>query len=200
MPTMSNPLLALLEELRAIAQLGLHYDTGDAYDQARYRRLLELASGTYGELFQVEPDVVLKRFQSELGHITPKVGVDAAIFDADNRLLLVKRLDDGCWGLPAGWCDVNESPRQAIARELREELSLEIEARGVIDVFTRLPGEYDSPHTTYHLLFEARLISGTPRCQPEEVTDWGWFGPEAELEWHRDHQRSARRAWEAQHV
>lgn len=198
MPTPSAWLM-LLEELRTIAQQGLHYDTGDAYDRARYRRLLELAAGSYADVAQLPAQTLLSRFQQELGHITPKVGVDGAIFDDRHRLLLVLRRDDNCWGLPAGWCDVNESPRQALERELHEELNLEIEADTVIDIFTRLPGEYGSAHTSYHVLLQARLLGGTPRCQPEEVRDWGWFGPEAELNWHLDHQLFARKAWEARH-
>ncbi len=199
---MSTPerLLTLLEELRSIAQLGLHYATGDAYDQARYKRLLELAGTEYTELTGLDTDILLARFQAELGHVTPKVGADAAIFDDQDRLLLVKRRDDGCWGLPAGWCDMNETPRQAIERELKEELNLECDAQELIEVFTRLPGDYGSPHTTYHLLFHVKYLSGIPQCQPEEVTDWGWFGPDAELDWHRDHQKSAQKAWASRDV
>lgn len=197
MPGMEKPLnwLQMLEELRSMAQLGLHYATGDAYDQKRYARLLELSAQIYADAGHLPPATVLERFRSELGHITPKVGVDGAIFDAQDRLLLVLRKDDKCWGLPAGWCDMNESPRQALERELREELDLTIRAGRILDIFTRLPGDYGTPHTSYHVLIEAELLGGTPRCQPEEVLDWGWFGPDDQLQWHLDHQRFARFAW-----
>ena len=193
--------LKMLEEIRSIAQLGLHYASGDHYDQARYGRLLELASRAYADMAMLPAGTVLERFQGEVGHVTPKVGVNGAIFNAQNQLLLVRRRDDECWGLPAGWCDMNESPRQALARELKEELNLEISAGEVLEIFTRLPGDYGSPHTSYHLLLHARLIGGDPLCQPEEILDWGWFGPDTELNWHCDHQgfASYARDWKARH-
>lgn len=177
-----------------MAQQGLHYQTGDAYDQERYTRLLELAAGSYAEQAALPMDEVLARFRAELGHITPKVGADAAIFNAHEQILLIRRSDDGRWGLPCGWCDVNESPRQALERELREELALDIKAGDVIEVFTRLPGDYGSPHTSYHLLFAAELTDTTqqPIPHPAEVLEWGWFDVEAPLDWHRDHADFAR--------
>lgn len=191
-----SPWLEMLEELRAIGQQGLHYATGDAYDQARYQRLLALAAGAYADLAQLPAETLLARFQNELGHITPKVGVDGVIFNQAGEMLLVLRKDDGRWGLPAGWCDMNETPRQALERELREEMNLTIQAGRILDIFTRLPGQYSSPHTSYHVLIEAQLLGGTPRLQPEEVLDWGWFGPEADIQWHLDHGHFARYAWE----
>ena len=83
------------------------------------------------------------------------------------------------------------TPRQALERELREELNLTIASGPVLEIFTRLPGDYGSAHTSYHILLQADLLGGTPRCLPTEVLDWGWFGPEAELDWHLDHQHFA---------
>ncbi|MGV3523207.1 MAG: NUDIX hydrolase N-terminal domain-containing protein [Candidatus Sericytochromatia bacterium] len=184
----------LREELRSMAQQGLHYRTGDAYDLERYTRLLELAATSYAEEAALPVPEVLGRFRQELGHVTPKVGADAAIFNAAEEILLIRRSDDGCWGLPCGWCDVNESPRQALERELREELALTVRAGALIEVFTRLPGDYGSPHTSYHLLFAAELSDPTqlPIPNPAEVLEWGWFAIDAELDWHRDHADFAR--------
>lgn len=200
-----NAWLSLLEELRYIAQQGLHYQSGDAFDQARYQRLLALSAQHYAALAQLPPEVVLSRFQAELGHITPKVGVNAAVFNPQGQLLLVQRQDDHCWGLPAGWCDVNESPEQALTREIHEELGLDVEVGSLLKAFTRLPGDFGSPHTSYHLLYLCQLRSSeqVPVYQPEEVLRAGWFDPEAELNWHRDHQQFARYAAthrQAQHV
>ncbi|PKL76234.1 MAG: hypothetical protein CVV27_11250 [Candidatus Melainabacteria bacterium HGW-Melainabacteria-1] len=189
-----SPWLSMLEEIRSIAQLGLHYATGDHFDQARYRRLLELASFAYAGLAELPAESVLQRFQSELGHVTPKVGVNGAIFNEAGQILLLQRRDDQCWSLPAGWCDMNETPREALVREIHEELNLTAEAGNVVEIFTRKPGEWASPHTAYLILLQAKLLGGTPRCHPDEVLDWGWFNPEAELNWHRDHQSFARRA------
>lgn len=186
--------MQLLDEIRAQAQMGLNYGDGNAYDQARYTRLLELTAQAYAELCQIPPDIPLQRFQAELGHITPKVGVNGALFNSQGQILLVQRRDDSCWSLPAGWCDMNETPYQALEREWREELSLEISAGPIVEIFTRLPGDFGSPHTSYHLVMRCRLLAGTPQLQESELLDWGWFEPSAELDWHLDHQLFAETA------
>lgn len=80
-------MLKILEEIRAIAQLGLNYST-DIYDRERYERLLSIASSEYGSLSDLQPEVISDRFRAELGYITPKVGVSAAIFNSQGRVLL----------------------------------------------------------------------------------------------------------------
>ncbi len=177
-----------------MAQLGLNYADGSAYDQARYRRLLELVSGVYAEVAELPAAVVLERFQRELGHITPKVGVSGVLLNAHHQVFLVRRRDDGCWSLPAGWCDMNETPYQALEREWREELGLTITAGPLIEVFTRLPGDFGSPHTSYHLVMGCQLLGGVVTLQTSELLDWGWFEPEAELDWHCDHLHFLHRA------
>lgn len=182
---------AFLEELRAIAQMGLNY-TKDPYDRERYERLLELASVEYGSLARLSVGEVLSRFREELGHITPKVGVDAAIFDAKGRLLCLRRTDDDCWCLPCGWTEVVESPQEAIAREVWEETGLYVQVVSLIDLFTRLPGVY-GPHTGYFLLFHCEIRGGelTTSSEAQEVR---WFLPEEVSRWHRDHRERAERA------
>jgi ADP-ribose pyrophosphatase YjhB (NUDIX family) len=182
---------AFLEELRAIAQLGRNY-TQDPYDRERYERLLELAAVEYGSLARLSSDEALNRFRAELGHITPKVGVDAAIFDADGRLLLIRRTDDDCWCLPCGWAEVGESPQEAIAREVFEEVQLRVHVESLVDLFTRLPGAY-GPHTAYFLVFHCVVVGGTPATS-SEASEVGWFLPEDVSRWHRDHRERAERA------
>lgn len=51
------------------------------------------------------------------------VGAAAVVKQAD-RILLVKRRDNGLWGLPAGSKELNESLTTTAIRELREETGL----------------------------------------------------------------------------
>jgi 8-oxo-dGTP pyrophosphatase MutT (NUDIX family) len=42
----------------------------------------------------------------ENGYATPKVDVRAAVYDDDDRVLMVRKTsDDGHWTLPGGWAD-----------------------------------------------------------------------------------------------
>ena len=85
--------LTLLDELRAIAQTGLRYAT-DPYDRERCTRLLDLATRGYAEALDLPEPEVRERLARDLGYVSAKVGADAAIFDADGRMLVVLRTDD----------------------------------------------------------------------------------------------------------
>lgn len=184
---MKDTPLKLIEELRGIAQLGLNYSK-DVHDRARYERLLEIVSSEYGTLTDVPSYKIHERLREELGHITPKVGVNGALFSSDRKLFLTRRADDKTWEMPGGWADLNESPRQALAREFLEETSLTVQVEALLEVVHRLPGDFGQPHTSYHLLFMCRAETLNPSLSAE-VTDWGFFDRAAKLEWHRDHRK-----------
>lgn len=48
----------------------------------------------------------------------------AGIVVKEARILLIKRNDNGLWGMPAGSVELYESPQEAICRELQEETGL----------------------------------------------------------------------------
>jgi 8-oxo-dGTP diphosphatase len=56
--------------------------------------------------------------------------VAAALVDRDNRVLLAQRPQGkslaGLWEFPGGKLDANETPEQALVRELHEELGIEV--------------------------------------------------------------------------
>lgn len=56
--------------------------------------------------------------------------VAVALIDADNRVLIAQRPEGktlaGLWEFPGGKCDPGERPEQALIRELREELGIEV--------------------------------------------------------------------------
>lgn len=60
--------------------------------------------------------------------------VAAAIFDADNRILLQEKSGEP-WSLPAGMIEPGESPRIAVIRETEEETGLIVTPSRILGVF-----------------------------------------------------------------
>jgi ADP-ribose pyrophosphatase YjhB (NUDIX family) len=176
---------ALLDELRSIAQIGLHYSK-DPYDRERYTRLMHLALTEYSTITGLAEPEIGERFRQELGYVTPKVGCAAGIFNEQGQALLVKRSDDGLWGLPAGFCEVNQNPRENLKREVREETGLEVEVTSLVDVFSVMPGEYGQPNTLYALVFLCTVTGGT-LTPSHETPVVGYYDHKMIRDWHFDH-------------
>lgn len=185
---------ALLDELRAIAQLGLNY-AQDPYDRERYERLMRLAVTEYASVTGLAESEITERFRREIGYVTPKVGCAAGIFNQKGEVLLVKRSDNGRWGLPAGFCEVNQTPRDNLKREVREETGLAVEVGPLVDVFSVLSGEYGQPNTLYSIVFLCTVMGGelTPSHETPVV---GYYDHRTITDWHFDHQKRVERAYQ----
>src|SRR5439155_4829078 len=121
--------------LLALSQNGLTYSQNQ-FDIDRYEAIREIASEIMASYAGVEKNVVLKIFEREAGYATPKVDVRGVVFQ-DNRILLVKEVADGGWTLPGGWADVNESPKESVVREIREESGYETKPFKLLAIYDR---------------------------------------------------------------
>lgn len=66
-----------------------------------------------------------------------KVGAGGLV-EQDGRLLLLQRTRapfKGCWNLPAGYVEIDESPVQAVVREVYEETGLQVGVEGLVGVY-----------------------------------------------------------------
>lgn len=187
---------ALLDQVRATAQTGLHYAT-DPFDRDRYEQLLALSSAEYADRAGLEVADVRARFARDLGYVTAKVGADAALFDEHDRILLVRRVDDDRWGLVAGWVDSNETPAQTAVREIAEEVGLVARVGRLVGVFAREPGAHGNPHSVVSVLYLCDMIGGELRAQPHEVREIAWRSIDDVDNWHHHHETLARAAREA---
>jgi len=71
--------------------------------------------------------------------------------DTQGRLLLVRRADDGSWGLPGGGVEPGESWSQAARRECREETGWLVRVTGLF-------GAYSDPRSQMHVYPDGRGV------------------------------------------
>ncbi len=143
---MPASLLELSRELKAMAEAGLRYSDGP-YDLERYRRLHEIASEVLHASCQEF------HWPLEFGYATPKVDVRGAVIE-DGRILLVREASNGLWTLPGGWADLNHTPAENVAREVREETGLEVAVDRLVAVLDRdRHGHPPLPEHVYKLFF-----------------------------------------------
>lgn len=145
-------------KIQSIAQIGLEY-AEDPYNHERYEELRELAAEMMAEASDIQAFRWMEVFQRETGYATPKVDVRGAVFK-DGKVLLARELDDGCWSLPGGWADVNDSPSQAVIREVREETGYEVRCTKLAAVLDRdlHYNEDRRPFHSYKLMFLCEIV------------------------------------------
>ncbi len=117
------------------------------------------------------------------------------MFDADGRILLVRRADDEKWGLVAGWVEPGEHPAVTAVRELAEEIGVEGAVDELVDVFA-FPASGAYPHGVVAVVYLCSLASTDFRAQPHEVLDIDWHDVSAVTDWHGYHETYARAALE----
>ncbi len=100
------------------------------------------------------------------------------------ELLLMRRSDNGHWGLPGGYVEPGESVTEAVRREVGEETGVRIEVGRLVGVYSdprcQVIGYPDGSRVqAVNLCFEADAVGETEATTPEETLDSGYFPPEA---------------------
>ncbi|MCS7192715.1 MAG: NUDIX hydrolase N-terminal domain-containing protein [Armatimonadetes bacterium] len=170
--------------LKAIAQTGLAF-TQNPYERERYEELLKLAAEMAVAMSGWEDDeeTTVKFFEqwraevqpSAVGYVTPKVVVNAAVFDEKNRILLIQRLDRGTWFLPGGWADVGYPPSEIAVKEVREETGLFVEPLRLIAILDGFRHKFSLGIPFYCLVYECQVLGGQLRPLPHECKDAKFF-------------------------
>jgi ADP-ribose pyrophosphatase YjhB (NUDIX family) len=158
-------------ELQALAQTGLHFVTSE-YDRERYQRISGIAAEIFARQGDIEGSRIRTIFAAQSGYATPKVDVRAAVF-RDGQILLVQERSDGQWTLPGGWADVNDSPSEAVEKEVLQESGFKVRTERLLAVFDRAkhPHEPPFPFHIYKLFFLCAIESGeaTPSAETASV-------------------------------
>jgi 8-oxo-dGTP pyrophosphatase MutT (NUDIX family) len=123
----------------------------------------------------------IQALRKYIGH-APVLMVGAAILvvDEQNRLLLMKRSDSGCWGPPGGAVEPGEVVEDAARREAFEETGLQVGGMSLFGVFSgpELYYKYPNGDEVYNvtIVYLSHDVIGDVRLNGEHA-EWGWFVP-----------------------
>jgi 8-oxo-dGTP diphosphatase len=113
---------------------------------------------------------------------TPLLAADGVVFDAEGRVLLVRRKNPpfkGRYALPGGFVDIGETVEDACRRELLEETGIKV---GEL----RLVGVYSDPKRDPRgHVCTVVFLAGAPRAKPKAGDD------AAAVEWVADWRKVA---------
>lgn len=107
------------------------------------------------------------------------VGVGAAIFDKKGRLFLTLRgkgakNERGKWEIPGGAVEFGEKFEQALKREIKEELDIEIEVGELLDICDHIISEENQHWVSPTYI--CQIKKGTPKIlEPHKCEAIGWF-------------------------
>ncbi len=108
----------------------------------------------------------------------PKPTVGAYIVKSSNILLVRRAVEPrkGYWDIPGGFVRDDENPEEAVKRELREELSLEVINLKLIGVIG--PEEYQYQKITqknFEISYLCGINESTPPSPSDDIDSVSWF-------------------------
>ncbi|EKP0260896.1 NUDIX hydrolase [Aeromonas sobria] len=172
---MQPPLAAFLEQVLATAQAGLTY-SNDPFDIGRFEALRAATVDLIASQSDLKTEAIAEWITLDSGYPTPKLDVRALIMDEAGHILLVQERSDGCWTLPGGWCDIGDSPADAVVREVVEETGLECRAVQLLALFDKHkhPHPLQLPHA-HKAFFLCEVTGGQLLCETDETQGAAYF-------------------------
>ena len=110
---------------------------------------------------------------------TNPIRVIAAVVSRGDQLLVCQRpvhkRHGGLWEFPGGKCEPGEADSDAISRELREELGIDVLAVGAEEF------AIDDPGSPFRIAFLPVTTTGEPICHEHSALRWGTLDELAQL-------------------
>jgi ADP-ribose pyrophosphatase YjhB (NUDIX family) len=154
--------------LQAISQIGLHF-TVNVFDRERFAQIRDLAAEMMAAHTGTDTAYIRDLFDQQAGYATPKVDVRGVVFRGDALLMVREKLDEGRWTIPGGWADVQDTPSEAVEREIYEESGYRTLAVKVLAVYDRnKQGHPPYPFRAYKLFFRCELLDDRPEIAPHD--------------------------------
>lgn len=164
MADLKQTLYLIADEMRGMASLTKHFSQ-NIYEQERAERLMNLAAQLAALAGDAPLELVQETFLAEPWlRVSPAIGVDAAVFDEDDRILLIQRADNQRWAMPGGLAEIGQTLPEAVLRELWEEAGLRGTVKRVMGIFDGKKWGTQARVHLVHVVFqvECRGLSPSP--------------------------------------
>jgi 8-oxo-dGTP pyrophosphatase MutT (NUDIX family) len=138
----------------------------------RYTLLSETALKIFKDIEGYEMTGYMKSLRKYVGH-NPLIqcGASVIILDADEKVLMIHRTDNDCWGFPGGGVELGESVEDTAIREVFEETGLDIDEIKLFEVFSGKEQYYKYPNgdEVYNIdiVYTSRSYSGEANTNDE---------------------------------
>ena len=107
-------------------------------------------------------------------HLTPKIGQYVLIKDTEGKILLLERRQSRNWSLPGGRLDKDDKhPIEAVLREIKEEIGLEISDPIPVDV-KLIEDKWQKKYCVY---FITDCNDVSELVISDEHSSYKWVGP-----------------------
>lgn len=147
----------------SICKIGKLFST-DPYALENYDELEKLSMkmlGNFDELTFDKPNIFLRNI-----YPTPSVSCRCVITNENDEILFVQEKSDNKYTFPGGWCDLYNSPKESIEKEIFEEAGSEIKDLQFIGIINETPykkiskrnQEITNSTPEYALIFKAKFV------------------------------------------
>ena len=92
----------------------------------------------------------------------------------DGKILLCKAKGGATTYLPGGHIEFGETGRQALVREVKEEMGVDAETGAFLGVVENAFNQHGKPHAEINLVYELKLPATTPARAREDWIEFEW--------------------------
>jgi 8-oxo-dGTP diphosphatase len=168
---MEDKLYQFIIKVQAISKIGLLFSK-DEYAIENYKELQTLSKQIIEDYANLK--ISGPSFFARDIYPTPNISVRAIIFNDKKQLLLVKEANLGKWSLPGGWCDLFETPSEAIVKEVIQEAGIHMKVVKLLGISDRTKYKAVKNWSEYALMFYGEIIEDTKNFG-HEVSEVGFF-------------------------
>lgn len=157
--------LEYLLKISSISKIGLLYSK-DLYAIENYQEIQELTT----EMLESFQEVNINRhnyFKRDI-YPTPNIAVRALLIK-DDQVLLVQESEDLTYSFPGGWCDLYDTPSEAIKKEFLQEAGYVVEVERLLAILDRKRDPSSDGLSEYTIWFVVKEVSKTSSHTHETV-------------------------------